>query len=601
MRGIQNPAYRLAFFLSSIYYPMKYVFGFIILFIFSCTTNSSKQETLITLIEDEWHFCLNEYPRFATRTGDTTQNHKLESYTPEDIERREKYYTQLLEKLNTISIETLTKEEKLNYRLFHFYIENEVRELRLKDYRIPILSDYGFHTGFAQLPNEMPMNTQKDYQNYISRLKACPHLFNQHIAWMKQGMADGFTMPKIVLTGYDFTIKSHIVDSVHNSIFFRPFVNFPSSFSDETKNQLIQEATEAILQYVVPTYQNFLEFMNNEYIPNCRQSIGVSDVPNGLDYYAEKVKYYTTLNISIDEVHQIGLKEVARIQQEMDEVIKQTGFKGDREAFIQMLRTDQRFYPKTADELLKEASFIAKKMDGKLPSLFGKLPRQPYGVEPVPAHLAPKFTTGRYAGAPITSKEAGAYWVNTYNLPSRTLYTLEALTLHEAVPGHHLQIALTQELENVPKFRQTLYINAFGEGWGLYAEWLGKEAGFYTNPYSEFGRLTYEMWRACRLVVDTGIHAKGWTRQQAIDYLATNTALSLHECTTETDRYISWPGQALAYKMGELKIKSLRQKAEHELKEKFDVREFHDLVLSNGTVTLPILEEVVLEYIQNKK
>jgi uncharacterized protein (DUF885 family) len=313
------------------------------------------------------------------------------------------------------------------------------------------------------------------------------------------------------------------------------------------------------------------------------------------------VKSFTTLDLTPEEVHAVGLKEVARIRAEMDEVIRQVGFTGDFAAFLKFLRTDPRFQPKTGDELLKEASFIAKRMDGKLPTLFKTLPRLPYTVEPVPDAIAPKYTAGRYVNAPVGSTRPGIYWVNTYALESRTLYTLEALTLHEAVPGHHLQIALQQELTGLPAFRRFAGISAFSEGWGLYAERLGLEAGFYQDPYRNFGRLTYEMWRACRLVVDTGLHAKGWTRDQAMDFMAQNTALSLHEIRTETDRYISWPGQALAYKMGELKIRALRQEAEQALGPRFDVREFHDVVLANGAIPLPVLEEQVRAYVASKR
>ncbi len=285
----------------------------------------------------------------------------------------------------------------------------------------------------------------------------------------------------------------------------------------------------------------------------------------------------------------------------MDGVIAEVGFEGSFEEFLEFLRTDPRFYAETPEELLKEASWIAKRMDAKLPALFKTLPRLPYGVEPVPDHLAPKYTSGRYVGAPLGSTQPGYYWVNTYNLDSRPLYNLEALSLHEAVPGHHFQIALNRELEDLPNFRRFSYISAFGEGWGLYSEWLGLEAGFYTDPYSNFGRLTYEMWRACRLVVDTGLHALGWSRQQAMDFLAANTALPLHEIKTETDRYISWPGQALAYKLGELKIKELRRRAEEALGERFDVREFHDAVLANGSVPLPVLEAAIERFIAERR
>ncbi len=313
------------------------------------------------------------------------------------------------------------------------------------------------------------------------------------------------------------------------------------------------------------------------------------------------MRQYTTLDLSPEEIHQIGLAEVERIDKEMQEVIRKTGFQGNFAAFLQLLRTDPRFYAKTPDQLLKEAAWIAKRMDGKLPALFGKLPRVPYTVQPVPDHIAPKYTSGRYVGSPEGSTQPGIYWVNTYMLESRPLYNLEALTLHEAVPGHHLQIALNKELSDLPEFRRFNYLSAFGEGWGLYSEWLGLEAGFYTDPYSNFGRLTYEMWRACRLVVDTGMHAKGWTRQQAIDYLASHTALPLHEVETEIDRYISWPGQALAYKMGELKIRELRAKAEAELGPKFDVRAFHDAVLANGPVPLPVLEEQIRAHVAARR
>jgi uncharacterized protein (DUF885 family) len=294
------------------------------------------------------------------------------------------------------------------------------------------------------------------------------------------------------------------------------------------------------------------------------------------------------------------LKEVEAIRREMDAVIAEVGFTRGFDAFLQFLRTDPRFYPTTAEQLLKDASYIAKRMDGKLPSLFATLPRQPYGVQPVPDYLAPKYTAGRYSGNPRTGTEPGYYWVNTYALHTRPLYNLEALTLHEAVPGHHLQNALAEEIDDIPPFRRYSYISAFGEGWGLYAEWLGLEAGFYTDPYSNFGRLTYAMWRAARLVVDTGLHARGWTRQQAIDYLAANTALSIHECTTETDRYISWPGQALSYKIGELQIRELRRRAQDALGPAFDLRRFHDTVIGQGSVPLPVLERIVDEFISSQ-
>jgi len=384
-------------------------------------------------------------------------------------------------------------------------------------------------------------------------------------------------------------------------VFWAPFQRFPAAFSAADRERLERAGAAAIREAVVPSYREFLDFMNRDYLPHARTTIGASELPDGRAFYADRVRHFTTLDVKPEEVHALGLREVERIHGEMLAVMGQVGFKGDFPAFLEFLRTDPRFYAKTPEDLLKAASWIAKRMDGKLPSLFKTLPRMPYGVEPVPADLAPKYTGGRYNPAPEGGRRAPYYWVNVYNLPSRPLYTLESLTLHESVPGHHLQGALAQELRGLPDFRRYTYIEAFGEGWGLYSEWLGLEAGFYTDPYSNFGRLSYEMWRACRLVVDTGLHAMGWSRERAIAYLTAHTALSHHEIETETDRYIAWPGQALAYKMGELEIKQLRREAEQALGPRFDVREFHDVVLGNGAVTLPILGQQVRDYIAKAK
>ncbi len=385
------------------------------------------------------------------------------------------------------------------------------------------------------------------------------------------------------------------------SVFYEPFTHFPASISAADQKRLAEEGARAVREAVVPAYADLLEFWTTEYVPGARASLGASELPNGREYYQYLVRHFTTLDTTPQKVHQIGLDEVKRIRSEMDAVIRSTGFEGTFDEFVQFLRTDPRFYAKTPQQLLEHAAWIAKQMDGKLPSLFKTLPRLPYTVEPVPDYIAPKYTAGRYVPPPQNSTQPGIYWVNTYDLPSRPLYALEALTFHEAVPGHHLQGALAMELNDLPPFRQFSYLSAFGEGWGLYCEWLGLEAGFYQDPYSNFGRLTYEMWRACRLVVDTGVHSMGWSRQQAIDFLGSNTALSKHEISTEIDRYISWPGQALAYKMGELEIKRLRAKAEKELGPKFNVRTFHDAVLLNGSVPLPVLADQIDRYIAETK
>jgi uncharacterized protein (DUF885 family) len=418
---------------------------------------------------------------------------------------------------------------------------------------------------------------------------------------MREGLRTGFTQPQVILKGYDGSISAHVVDDVEQSVFMKPFARFPVGVPEAERDRLREAGRAAVRDGVVPAYRRFLEFMRNDYIPGARQTTGASDLPQGREYYAALVKSFTTLDVTPEQVHETGKKEVARIEAEMQQVMRESGFTGDFPAFLAFLRNEPRFYAKTPEELLKQASFLAKKMDARLPSLFLTLPRLPYGVEPVPDAIAPKYTGGRYVPAAPGSLRAGTYWVNTYNLPSRPLYILESLTLHEAVPGHHLQIALQRELTGLPDFRRFAGVGAFAEGWGLYSERLGLEAGFYQDPYSNFGRLTYEMWRACRLVVDTGLHAFGWTRQQAVDYLASHTALSLHEVGTEIDRYISWPGQALGYKMGELKIRELRARAEKELGPRFDIRAFHDAVLRNGPVPLPVLETEIDAFIAHAK
>lgn len=556
---------------------------------------------LHALFDREWEVRLKEDPTFATSVGRHEYNALLQSMTPADLERRAKAARATLEELKTIDRAKLGPVDVVNYDMFRRQMENRIADFELGDYQMPFNADSGFHTGFAQLPRDVPLQTVKDYENYISRLKAWPRFVNEEIALMRQGIERGMTIPRAVLDGYESTITAHVVDDPAKSVFWEPFAKFPSTVPAGEHERLRAAGREAVVNGAVAGYRAFLDFYRKEYLPKARTTLGASELPNGRAYYQQQIRQFTTLDLSPEEIHRIGLAEVERISAEMREVMKQVGFQGDFAAFLNHLRTDPRFYPKTPEELLARAAWISKRIDGKLPSLFKTLPRLPYTVEPVPGHIAPKYTAGRYVGAPEGSLQPGIYWVNTYKLDSRPFYNLEALTLHEAVPGHHLQIALSRELSALPNFRRYSYISAFGEGWGLYSEWLGLEAGFYTDPYSNFGRLTYEMWRACRLVVDTGLHAMGWTRQQAIDYMASRTALPLHEVQTETDRYISWPGQALAYKMGELKIKELRKRAESELGGRFDVREFHDVVLGSGAVPLDVLEQNVARYIETAK
>ncbi|HXO20108.1 MAG TPA: DUF885 domain-containing protein [Thermoanaerobaculia bacterium] len=553
------------------------------------------------LFHREWELRLREDPRLATTVGWHEYDDRLPSMAFADLESRTAAARAFLAELQTIDAALLGAEDVVNAGIWRRQLEDYVAEFELGAYQMPFNADSGFHTDFAQLPDEMPFSTAKDYENYIARLKAWPRFVAQEIELMRMGLRRGMTIPRAVLTGYEGTISSHVVGDPAKSLFYAPFAKFPQTLPEADRERLRREGREAILAGVVPGYQAFLDFFRSEYLPHARATLGASELPNGRAFYRQEIRHSTTLDLSPEEIHKLGLAEVERISAEMTAVIRQTGFKGDFAAFLAFLRSDPRFYAKTPEELLAKAAWTAKTIDGKLPSLFKILPRLPYTVQPVPDFLAPKYTSGRYVEAAQGSTQPGIYWVNTYDLAHRPLYNLEALTLHEAVPGHHLQIALSHELSGLPDFRRYSYLSAFGEGWGLYCEWLGLEAGLYTDPYSNFGRLTYEMWRACRLVVDTGLHVMGWTRQQAIDYLATRTALPLHEVETETDRYISWPGQALSYKLGELKIKELRRRAEAALGPKFDVREFHDAVLGSGSVPLGVLEQNIDRFIAERK
>jgi len=556
---------------------------------------------LHAIFDRAWETRLRENPLFATSAGRHEFNDRLPSITPADLERRNAQRKATLAELDAIDRAKLPAVEVVNYDMFRQGLVNGMASYELGDYQIPINADSGFHTGFSRLPENVPLKTVKDYDNYISRLKAWPRYVREEIALMRLGLARGMTVPRATLDGYDHTIDAHVVGDASKSVFWRPFEKFPPAIPEAEHERLRREGRAAVMDGAVAGYREFLDFFTKEYVPGARTTLGASALPNGRAFYALKIREFTTLDLTPEQIHKIGLAEVERIGVEMNAVMKQVGFQGDFAAFLQFLRTDPRFYAKTPDELLSRAAWIAKRMDGKLPSLFKTLPRLPYTVEPVPPDIAPKYTSGRYVGAPQGSTKPGIYWVNVYMLESRPLYNLESLTLHEAVPGHHLQNALARELADLPNFRRFSGISAFGEGWGLYCEWLGLEAGFYTDPYSNFGRLTYEMWRACRLVVDTGIHSMGWTRQQAVDYMATRTALPLHEVQTEVDRYISWPGQALAYKLGELKIKELRKRAEQALGPRFDVREFHDVVLGSGAVPLGVLEGNVDRWIAKEK
>ncbi|OGX89245.1 hypothetical protein BEN47_07555 [Hymenobacter lapidarius] len=532
--------------------------------------------------------------------ADSSRNHVLRAQTESSFSAKGLFYQKIAAQLQGINKQSLSFEDGINLELLNHQVLDELGEYRYKSYLNPLQTDAGFHSQLASRGGTT-ISTKKDAEQYLLMLQDIPRFVDENLQLMRRGIALGITQPREAMKGYETSYTQHIVATPEESTFWKPFAKKPAAISEADWVALQDRGRAVITKDVISSYQRIKTFFDREYLPKTRSTLGASGFPDGRAYYEDRVRHYTTTNLSSEAVYQLGLQEVARIKGEMETVIRDVKFKGNFKEFIAFLRTDPQFQPKTADELLKDAAFIAKRVEGQLPALFGKLPRQPFTVVPVPEFLAPNYTAGRYSRAPISSTRAGEYWVNTSNLPSRTLYTLEALTLHEAVPGHHLQIALTQELSNLPEFRRNLYINAFGEGWGLYSEYLGHEMGFYKDPYSLFGRLTYEMWRACRLVIDVGIHTKGWTREQAVAYLADNTALSLHEVNTEVTRYILWPGQALSYKMGELKIIEMRKRAESALKDDFDVRAFHDMVLSNGAVTLAILEKMTDRFIAEQQ
>ncbi len=526
---------------------------------------------------------------------DSLSKHPLRLQTEDKFERENSFYKQLNEQLLRIDKNTLPFNEQINYELLQHDILDNLSGYRFKSYLNPIISYEGFHTSLASHGNKS-LSNKKEADQYIILLQDIPRYVDENLKLMRTGLSLGISQPKVIINELQSTYLQHIVDSAENSVFWKPLTKKPFSVTENDWQGYRELAKDIINKEVISSYRKIKQFFETEYLPTTRAALGASVLPEGASFYENRVRHYTTTSLTSEEIYNIGLAEVDRIQAEMNKVMKQVGFNGTFKEFINYLRNDPKFYPKTGEELLKEASYIAKQVDGKLPSLFGKLPRQPYTVTPMVQPAAPPGLYSRSGG----SKYPGTYLVNITNLSSRTLYTLEALTLHESVPGHHLQIALARELDSLPDFRKNLYINAFGEGWGLYSEYLGHEMGFYQDPYSLFGRLTYDMWRACRLVIDVGIHKKGWTKEQASSYLADRTALSLVEVNTEVNRYISWPGQALAYKIGELKIRELRKKTEDALKVDFDVRAFHDMILSNGSVTLSLLEKITDKFIEQR-
>ena len=556
--------------------------------VIGCVSDKENSSQLLTSI-------VNEY---QDHKGYDEKEFPLGLFTKKFYQSEADFAKTILTKLSEVSEMALSETEVISLKLLKFKLKDQIDYFTYERFLNPLLSDAGFHSNLNY--SVRPLFSYKAAKNYLNKLNAIPVFVDQHFVNLREGLEKGVSQPKVIFNGYESTYEDHIIADFSDSYFYSPFKNLPENITQYQKDSILSAAKIAIENSVIPQFKRIKTFFEDEYLPKTRTSIGVSETPGGEEYYQNRINFYTTSTLySAEDIHQIGLKEVARIKAEMRKIIKEVKFKGNFSAFLKFLRTDEQFYAKTPKELLMFARDIAKRADEQLPRFFKTLPRKPYGVAPVPDAIAPKYTGGRYVGTSKNSTNPGYYWVNTYDLRSRTLYTIPSLTVHEAVPGHHLQGALNNELgDSIPQFRRNLYLSAYGEGWGLYSEFLAEEMGMYTTPYEHFGKFTYEMWRACRLVVDTGIHAKGWTRDEVVDFMSANTALSIHEINTETDRYISWPGQALSYKIGEIKIRELREKAETQLQTKFDIRAFHEIVLEQGTVTLAILETRINNYIE---
>lgn len=498
----------------------------------------------------------------------------------------------VLAQLGKVDIKALSPTNQVNYAIYRDQVFNLAEEVRLRGYEMPFNSDSSFWSNLSFMARR-ELKTAADYRNYIARLNDVPRYFDQQTDNMRAGLKRGFSVPRAVLDGREVSIATvaELKDPTQSPL-YAPFKKLPASIPAAEQAELQAQARQAISTSVVPAFVKLRTFFVGEYVPQARTTLAAEALPDGKAYYQQQIHEYTTLDLTPQQIHEIGLKEVARIQKEMNDVIKEVKFKGSFADFLAFLRTDPQFYAKTPDELLHRAAWISKRVDGVI-GKYMTLPRARFTIVPVPPDIAPFWTAGRGG--------MGTYWVNTYNLPARPLYNLPALTLHESDPGHALQGALAAEQGEQPEFRRNAYISAYGEGWGLYSEKLGVEMGIYETPYEDFGRLTYEMWRAARLVIDTGVHHKGWTREKALAYLRDHTALSEHEVTTEVDRYISWPGQALSYKLGEIAIVRLRGEAEKALGDRFDVKSFHDAVLSQGSVPLPVLDAQIRAYIDARR
>ena len=551
--------------------------------------HADPAEDFITLLNDAWEWQLNEHPVFASRLGDRRRNDQWQDLSLDAFERRHEDKRLFLRRLRAIDSAALTADDQLNYDLFRRELENSIDAHQYKSYLMPI-SQRGGVQSLESTAETVRLANVGDYEDWLARMAGVGNMIDQTMALQEEGRKTGYMPPKVLMERIPDQIDSQLVEDPELSPFFIAFAEMPDAISGSDQERLRQTAKDIIDQSIVPAYRRFNRYFNNTYLPASRDSIGASSLPNGNKFYEYRTRTFTTTQMTPDEIHRLGLNEVKRIRGEMQLIIDELEFDGDFADFLHFLRTDPQFYYETAEELFEGYLAVAKRIDPQLVKLFGKLPRMPYGLRPIPDNIAPDTTTAYYNQPAADGSRPGYYYVNLYRPEVRPKYEMEVLSVHEAVPGHHLQIALQMELEDVPEFRKYIDFTAFTEGWGLYSESLGYEMGLYKDPYSRFGALTYDMWRAVRLVVDTGMHYRGWTRQQSLDFFMDNAAKTETDIVNEIDRYISWPGQALAYKIGQLKMLELRRKCEQTLGDDFDIKAFHDEMLGGGALPMEILE-----------
>ena len=554
------------------------------------------------LLDEIWDFELTVTPLLATNVGDPRGQDCLADDSLEGIKKRHEKRTDFFQRLIAFETSSLPEISQIDHELTRLRLKTQLDHDDYEAYLMPINNREGFHISFPELPRVMNPSSVADFENYISRLLDFSRYTDQQIQLMRLGIKRRLTQPAIIMRDSANQAEAQVVGEPKQSRFYtiaREAANKTVKPEDWTK--LSDSIENAIRVSVIPSYAKFARFLRDEYLPACRGTISASALPRGRDYYQNQIERFTTIRVTPEQLHQTGIDENQRIRKEMNDIREAVGFEQNLTAFLEHLRTDPKFYPATGEELMKEAALILKKADGRLPELFGHLPRIPYGLREIPAYVAPQTTSAYYWPPSTDGTRGGVYYLNTYNLSARPLYQLEALSMHEAVPGHHLQLAIQAELTTLHPMSRESNLNAFIEGWALYSERLGKDLGFYTDPYQEFGRLSMEAWRASRLVVDTGIHWFGWTRDQAINYMENNTALSKHNIVAEVDRYIGWPAQALSYKTGELAIRRIRTDAEDRLRDQFDVREFHDRVLEAGAIPIPMLESRISQWIDEKQ